>query len=73
MGLEYTFNNPEQQAEYDKNVAVIQAVFDQRFRLIDFANWIISLDDDDPDSSGRKDRQTVTLNQIVIKAREALG
>lgn len=41
-------------------------------RLVEFAQWIVSLDDDDPASAGRKDRQTVTLTQIINRAKEAL-
>jgi len=38
-----------------------------------FAEWIVSLDDDDPNSPGRRDRQVVTLTKIINRAREALG
>lgn len=44
----------------------------QRDRLKEFAEWIVSMDDDDPNSPGRKDRQTVTLTQIINRAKEAL-
>lgn len=44
----------------------------QHSRLIDLAEWLVSLDDDDPASPGRKDRQTVTLTQIINRARAAL-
>lgn len=40
--------------------------------LRQFAEWIVSLDDDDPQSPGRIDRRSVTLNIIVEAAREAL-
>lgn len=36
---------------------------------MDFIDWIISLDDDDPNSPGRKDRQTITLNKIIERAK----
>lgn len=32
--------------------------------------WIISLDDPDPESGGFQDRRTVTLTQIISKAQE---
>jgi hypothetical protein len=38
--------------------------------LMDFRDWILSLDDDDPESPGRKERKTITLNKIVQKARK---
>lgn len=44
----------------------------REYRLAEFAEWLISLDDDDPNSPGRKDRQTVTLTKIINKAKEAL-
>lgn len=40
--------------------------------LAEFARWIVSMDDDDPESQGRKDRQTITLTKIIEKARLAL-
>jgi hypothetical protein len=40
--------------------------------LAEFAEWIVSLDDDDPESPGRIDRKTVTLTQIINRAKEAL-
>lgn len=42
-------------------------------RLFEFALWIIELDNDDPNSPGRKERQTITLNKIIKRAEEALG
>lgn len=42
-------------------------------RLVAFAQWVVSLDDDDPQSQGRQDRRTVTLQQITERARQALG
>lgn len=42
-------------------------------KVREFARWIVSLDDDDPDSPGRKDRQTVNLTKIINRAKEALG
>lgn len=47
--------------------------YDREQRLYSFARWIVSLDDDDPDSPGRKERQTITLTKIVERAKEALG
>lgn len=41
--------------------------------LEDFAEWVVSLDDIDPDSPGHKDRQTVTLTDIITRARQALN
>lgn len=38
-------------------------------QLLEFRDWIISLDDDDPESPGRKERQTITLTKIIDKAR----
>lgn len=63
----------ERDESYRQTVAELQAIFDQRLRLKAFAEWLVSLDDDDPNSPGRKDRQTVTLTQIVNRAKEALG
>lgn len=40
--------------------------------LTEFAQWIVSLDEDDPESPGRKDRQVVTLTKIIERARLAL-
>lgn len=45
---------------------------DRYYRMYEFCQWIIALDDDDPDSPGRKERQTITLNKIIEKARGAL-
>lgn len=38
-----------------------------------FASWLVSLDDDNPDSPGRQERRTVTLSQIIDRARVALA
>jgi Fe-S-cluster formation regulator IscX/YfhJ len=62
-----------QDPEIEAMLSNIQALFDQRLRLVDFAEWLISLDDDDPNSAGRKDRQTITLTKIIERAKEALG
>lgn len=40
--------------------------------LQEFAEWIISMDDDDPESPGRIGRRSVTLDAIIEKARAAL-
>jgi hypothetical protein len=40
--------------------------------LRELAEWLVSLDDDDSDSPGRCDRRTVTLTQIIDRARNAL-
>jgi hypothetical protein len=40
---------------------------------VQFAEWVVSLDDDDPESPGRQERRTVTLTQIVGRARAAIG
>jgi hypothetical protein len=48
---------------------VIGPIVDERDRLRAFAEWIISLDDDDPNSPGRKERQTITLTKIIEKAK----
>lgn len=39
--------------------------------LVDLAKWLVSLDD--IDGPGAEARRTVTLTQIVRRAREALG
>lgn len=39
--------------------------------LADLARWIVALDD--VDGPGAEARRTVTLNQIIGRAREALG
>lgn len=39
----------------------------------EFLQWLASLDDDDPNSPGRIDRQTVRLQDITDRARAALG
>ena len=36
------------------------------------AEWLVLLDDDDPESPGRQDRRTVTLTAIIDRARAAL-
>lgn len=41
-------------------------------RLAEFVRWLVAMDDPD-DHAALKDRQKVTLNQIIEKAREALG
>lgn len=46
---------------------------DQADRLKAFAEWVVSLDDDDPNSPGRLERKTVNLTQIINRAKEALG
>lgn len=40
--------------------------------LAEFVRWLVSMDDPD-DLPALKDRQKVTLNQIIERAREALG
>lgn len=40
--------------------------------IANFARWIVSLDDDDPNSPGRKERQTITLTKIINRAKQAL-
>lgn len=56
--------------EYDRLYNnVLRPMADERARLREFVDWIISLDDDDPNSPGRKDRQTITLNKIIERAR----
>jgi hypothetical protein len=44
------------------------AAIAERDRLRELAKWLVSLDE-----PGSADRQTVTLNQIITRAREALG
>lgn len=39
----------------------------------DFMAWIISLDDPDPESQGFADRRSVTMTQIIRRAKEAMG
>lgn len=41
--------------------------------LRSLAEWLVSLDDDDPNSPGRQDRKTITLNKIISRAKESLG
>lgn len=36
----------------------------------DFLDWIIDLDNLDPNSEGFQNRRTVTLDQIIEKAKE---
>ena len=48
-------------------------ISDRRKALTYFAEWIVSLDDDDPDSPGRQDRKTVTLSNIIDRAKAALN
>jgi hypothetical protein len=40
--------------------------------LIAFAEWLVSMDDPDPDSAGFQARRTATLSQIIERARAAL-
>lgn len=42
-------------------------------KLREFARWIVSMDDDDPESPGRQDRRVTGLNDIINRAKEALG
>lgn len=35
----------------------------------EFVAWLVSLDDPDPESRGFQDRRTVTLSDIIEKAR----
>lgn len=42
-------------------------------RLRKFAQWVVSLDDPDPQSQGFQDHQTTTMTSIIRQAREALG
>lgn len=39
----------------------------------DLVEWLATLDDPDPASQGFQDRRTVTLTQIVERAKKALG
>lgn len=41
--------------------------------VYDFVTWLASLDDPDPESQGFQDRRTVTLTQIVDRAKGVLG
>lgn len=38
----------------------------------ELAEWLVSLDDPDPSSAGNTERRTVTLSQIIERAREVL-
>ena len=40
--------------------------------LTEFAHWLLTLDDVESEQ-GMRDRQTVTLNNIIGRARDALG
>lgn len=51
----------------------LAAELDKAAPMREFISWLVSLDNDDPNSPGRKDRQTVNLNQIIQKAKDALG
>jgi hypothetical protein len=42
-------------------------------RLREFARWVVSLDDPDPQSQGFQDRRTVTMTTIIRRAEDALG
>ena len=44
-----------------------------RYEAAGLARWLVSLDDDDPTSPGRLERQTVTLQQITERARTFLA
>lgn len=60
--------------ETERELAV--ALDEARRQLADlrsFASWLVSLDDDNPDSPGRQERRTVTLSQIIDRARVALA
>lgn len=41
--------------------------------LRDYAEWVVSLDDPDPLSAGAKERRSITLHQIIERARYALN
>lgn len=51
----------------------LAAELDKAAPMRDFISWLVSLDDDDPNSPGRRDRQAITLTQIIEKAKVALG
>lgn len=38
-----------------------------------FAEWVVALDDDDPESPGRLARRTVRLDDLIRRARAALN
>ncbi len=44
----------------------------ERNQARELATWLVTLDDDDPESPGRQERRTVTLTQIINRARRAL-
>jgi hypothetical protein len=44
-----------------------------RYEADGLARWLVALDDDDPTSPGRLERQTVTLQQITERARTFLA
>lgn len=63
------------QAEGDNTVTLLAEVVQDTRRpdpLRDMAEWLVSLDDPE-DVDGREQRRTVTLDQIIARAREALG
>lgn len=41
--------------------------------LTALAEWLVSLDDPDPDSAGFRARRTVSLSDVIGQARIALG
>jgi hypothetical protein len=62
-------------AEQDRYRTLAQTALSESpaAKLVEFAEWLVTLDDDDPGSTGRRARQTVTLTLIIDKAREALA
>lgn len=63
MGSEY------EKKHFDDEIARLIGLLAERDALL---RWLVSLDDDDPESPGRVDRRTVTLTRIVDRARAAL-
>jgi len=57
--------------DFDMAIDALIKTRAERERLRKFAEWIVSLDDDDPESPGRQARKTVTLSNIIDRARKA--
>jgi len=55
------------------NAATRPSADAEKLRLLrGLAEWLVAMDDDDPESIGRQDRRTVTLTAIIDRALAAL-
>lgn len=54
-------------------LAELEALVEKAQRAEKYLDWLISLDDPNPNSTGNQDRRRVTLTQIIARAEDVRG